>query len=165
MPHLQEQISLLWPPDHRRPAKPATEPESWWQDLGLDDLVQALDYDGRQAAHIRPILAALCTDTEVIRYRQEVFADVSGSQGLQRDLAALLPALRELDEIRRYSIRSEDNELLQVVRRLRELELYVEAGQRFLAVLESAAEELHARGLRLAHLTGVIVRVGWQTET
>lgn len=113
--------------------------------------MQALDYDGRQAAHICPILTALCTDTEVICYRQEVFADISGSQSLQRDLAALLPTLRELDEIRRYSARSEDNELLQVVRRLRELELYVEAGQRLLAVLEAAAGELHARGLRLLH--------------
>ena len=116
---MQEQISLLWPVGHQPPARSAAGLSSWRDDLGLDYLVQALDYDGRQASQVCAILVALCSKPEVIRYRQEVLADVSSNQGLQDALAALLPVLRELGEIQRHAIRIEGNQLLQVVRRFK----------------------------------------------
>ena len=153
-----EAISLLWPLGHQAPAGPAAarpfgdapsaDPGSWWADLGLEALAQALDYGGRRAGLARTILPALCAEPDVILYRQEILADVMAGATLRQGLDDLLPALRELEEIGRHRLQAEDNELLRVVRRLRELELYVAAVRRCLAALEAGAA-LSSRGLLL----------------
>jgi len=147
---MREQISLLWPAGHQPPARPSPDTNASYDDLGLAELVHALDHDGRQASYVRTILVTLVSDPAVIRYRQEILADLSRDLTLQHSLSELLPTLRELGEIRQLSVRSEGNELLQVVRRLRELELYVDVVQRLLSALD-AASSVSSPGLRLAH--------------
>ena len=135
---MPEPVSLLWPPGFPAASRPASQPGQWCDDLGLDYLVPALDYDGRHADAVRAILTALDNPPEVIRYRQQVLADLDTSESLLAQLADRLPLLYGLHDLRRPLHLPTDNELLQVVRRLHELELYTEAVRGLLAALEPA---------------------------
>lgn len=143
----QAHLSLLWPAG--APASRDRRAHNWAGDVDLDRLVQALAHSRRQAGFVRSILVALATDADTIRYRQAVLADISDDQGLHEALAALLPSLVELNEVRQYLAGAQDNELLQVLQRLRELELYVEAARSLAAALAGAGGLRSAGLLRL----------------
>ncbi len=140
---VQESVSLLWPAAVGAAAGGGLRP--WWADLEVEPLAQALAYDGPSGQASRAVLAGLCSDGETILYRQEILADLWADGQLRQGLADLLPALHELDRVRVQAMRDEDNQLLQVARRLRELELYSDAACRLLSVLEAAT--LQSTGL------------------
>ncbi|NPV06759.1 MAG: hypothetical protein HPY83_02200 [Anaerolineae bacterium] len=127
MAQMIRRISLLWPPGREPTGRPSPRDAEWAEDLDVDSLAQALAADRRQVRHVRAILVALCHDLEVIRYRQEVFADFSEDAALRRVLRDIVPLLQELDDVRLRGASTSGNELLQVLQRLRELELYHQA--------------------------------------
>lgn len=129
-------ISLLWPPGIEG-ARGSAE-ERWGEhtahDLGLDTIAGRISPDTKHVAAVRTILAALCTDTAVIHYRQAVLEDILRSTELAAGLAALVPSLAELGRLNGPA--SMQRTLLhQTVWRLGELDLYVDVIERLRALL------------------------------
>ncbi|MDQ4075527.1 MAG: hypothetical protein M3220_04685 [Chloroflexota bacterium] len=132
--------NLLWPN-----GSPSSASDSnWADDLEIDVLVRALDFDGRHARLVRRLLLAPLTDPSTIRYRQAILADLLAAPALQKTLEKLLPALASLGSAGRDALWSSESPLLTVARRLGELDLYVSTVTRLRDVLLS--ETLHAEG-------------------
>ncbi|MHB0874743.1 MAG: MutS-related protein [Anaerolineae bacterium] len=141
-------ISLLWPAQSRPPESAGRRYPAWVEDVDLDYLVAALAYGRRGAAPVRSILVGLERDARVIGYRQAVFADLDGNDRLVSGLQHVLPALTELDQVRQHVRTAEDNQLLLVLRRLRELELYVDTAKGLLEVLHTSNVALQSEALQ-----------------
>ncbi|HEY3340699.1 MAG TPA: hypothetical protein VGK81_01725 [Anaerolineae bacterium] len=140
-------ISLLWP--FEKPAagnRAALRHDRTAIDLGLDTLVNALSLDARYTDATRTILASLCEQTEVIRYRLDVLDDFLNCPGLMAAFEARLPALAQLGYIGDI-YRTQDTQLHQAVARLGELELYVECIRRFRQLLADAGDSLRSTAL------------------
>lgn len=136
--------SLLWPNGARAAVSASRRYPAWAEDIDLDYLVTTLAYGRRGPAAARRLLVGLERDPAVIGYRQAVFADLDGSERLTADMEQLLPSLSELDQVRQHVRIGDDNPLLDVLHRLRELELYVETARSLSDALQAAGEELRA---------------------
>lgn len=121
--------SLLWPDDYPPEARAATRlSANTGADLDVAPVVRALS--GREAKRERfvtDVLLGLCTDESVIAYRQAVIANLLDEPDLHRRLGDLLPRLSTLVRERQRPVFGYQWELGQVVERLVELEMYVEA--------------------------------------
>src|SRR5689334_8914288 len=94
-------------------------------DLGLDALAGALSIDSHYTDGIKTILATLCDEPQVIRYRHAVLDDFLNCPAVAAGLQASLPMLVQLGYIGGGQ-RSQQSQLQQAVARLGELELYVD---------------------------------------
>jgi hypothetical protein len=144
-------VSLLWPPgtapteaDAARLAHGSADSSA---DLGLVALACALSLDPRYTSRIQNILATLCVDADVIRYRHEVLDDFLGCPELASGLAALLPALLELGYIGDAQ-RVHQTQLQLTLSRLGELEMYVDIVKQLRALLDGVGARLHSRALQ-----------------
>jgi DNA mismatch repair protein MutS len=138
--------SLLWPPGCE-PVACYLEPRSQ-ADLGMDQIAAALERGRRreQLDGIRDILMQLCEDPLVIRYRQDVVADLMDHPRLVAGLEELLPRIEKLGFYSRPH--REMIELYQVTWWLGELESYVDCVQAALRAFGEAEGELSSEGLR-----------------
>lgn len=142
------QVSLLWPRGGGMPGGQVTRSyPGWAEDVDLDYLVLALADGRRGAAFTRSLLLGMTRDVAVIAYRQAVFADLDADGQLAAAVEALLPALYELDQVRQHVTVVDDNPLLQVLRRLRELELYVDTAKAVVAALRRAVPSPRSQAL------------------
>jgi hypothetical protein len=153
-----QSLSLLWPQDVTKEGAPSKGEHKgdWEVDLGLDEVGRALDIDGRHAATVRSILLELCSDPAVILYRQEVLEDFLRPSGLASRLESILPMMAELGRFGGYK-RWDQEPLLQTVRRLEELALYVDSVKELHSILEEA-RGISSEGLKalLFYLTSVV---------
>jgi hypothetical protein len=144
-----EAVSLLWP--DRSGGRAARRDEGWRErgaaDLGLTELAQGLSIDPRYTDGILSILLELCDDPEVIAHRQAVFANLLAQPALAADLEALLPSLLELAYYSEAGV-SRMSLLHQAMRRLSELEMYVDCVNRVGAVFERAGATAQAGALQ-----------------
>jgi len=85
------------------------------------------------------LLYGLCQDHEVIRYRQDVLADVLASAELRRVFAEVVPMLRELAYYTKTR-KEQSSTLQQAVWRLGELETYVVCLQSLADAVTSVAD-------------------------
>lgn len=138
-------ISLLW-----QQGVPITKPRDWqstaFADLGLENLISALNIDGKHQREIKTILMALCDDPDTIAYRQEILDDLLASPQLLQQFGDVLPMVSDLT----YYAWMSDVEGLpfqKTVARLGELELYVQTVQTLSAFLNDAGTQLRSRGL------------------
>ncbi len=79
MSQTPEQPGLLWPPNKDYGAAQAHEArlnDSTAADLGLEHVIAALCLDRSFARDIRSIIIQLCTDPDVIHYRQAILDDL-----------------------------------------------------------------------------------------
>lgn len=106
-------------------------------DLALDRIIKGLDPDGKHEQAVRSVLTALTGDPDVIRYRQDVLADLLNDQQLSRALRDLLPQLAGLTQ--RATNWGNQGGLMPVMARLSELDQYV-------STLESLSEALDTAG-------------------
>ena len=147
-------MSLLWPPgESERASVPLSN--AAMQDLALERIVQALDVTGRHAGAIRAILCQLCLEPAVIRYRQEVLADLLSLPELVAELQTLMPELAAL--LAPGSAWSGESPMMPSVARLAELDRYVACVDQLKAALDNATSirsmalrELHAAITMLA---------------
>jgi DNA mismatch repair protein MutS len=149
--------SLLWPPQYSQATNYGLTAQQA-QDLGLEVLVRALDWDGRHAHHIRSVLMTLACDPAVIAYRQAILAELSAKDRLREALATLLPQLAEL--ARPHSTGwAQESPLLKIPPRLVDLELYIACLNDLHAVL-SIEQDLRSQGLRNLrdYLTATLAR-------
>ncbi|MFO8063776.1 MAG: hypothetical protein R6V29_03985 [Spirochaetia bacterium] len=100
-------------------------PRRTQEDLGLDLLAGELCDGALSRGRIDHALSHLPADGETVTYRRRVLADLAAAPELRNALEALLPKLRELTVFSR-SAADTDSPLLQAIRRMGELELYVE---------------------------------------
>lgn len=140
-------ISLLWPGDV--PAPDTRAATDWQADLGLGDLVQALDMDKRYLPFARRALGQLVSDPVVIAWRQAVFADLWRQPALVEHLAALTPRLAQLRQDSALLGGRRRSLLLETADRLAELDLYTQAVAELHTALSAAP--LTAPALRALH--------------
>ena len=145
-------VSLLWA-EGKAPGPPARLPaeSAWLADLGVDTLARALAYDSRRSGVTLGLLAALAQDAALISYRQAILADFLACEELGDAVAELIPSLQELQLLGREKAVADENQLLTILRRLRELELYVEVLERLLGVLAACRERFCSAGLLALH--------------
>ena len=127
---MDDRTSLLWPPAFRA-GEGACDTEldaNCARDIGLAALLDALAPEPADRPAIEQVLLKLCSDPEVIRYRQAVLEDLLNQPNLAARLGALLPAIKALAGYDRRWIK-ERNVLAEVAWRLGELETFVEIVQ------------------------------------
>jgi DNA mismatch repair protein MutS len=154
---MNDRTSLLWPPDYLAgDANQGVELNAGAaRDIGLAALVDALAPEPADRPAIEKVLLRLCSDPEVIRYRQTVLEDLLKRPGLAARLEALLPKIKSLAGYDRRWIK-ERNVLVDVAWRLGELETFVEV-VRQLAEAFREAGALESEALRaLARRVGAI---------
>jgi DNA mismatch repair protein MutS len=151
--------SLLWPLQSNQ-APPNRLSDQQALDLGLDLLVQALDWDGRHTQHVRTVLSQLVTDEAVIAYRQEILAELAANDRLREAIAALVPRLAELARPHTANW-AQESILLTVPPRLTILEHYLACLQCLQAALADGPE-LKSQGLR--HLRDYVVATLHRTD-
>src|SRR5437867_959225 len=145
----ERRISLLWPPDREPKPGPAVLDARTAADLDLQDLVYALcGSEPKRQRFVTAVLSELCTDPEVIRFRQDVLADLLSDVALRRSLAAVLPSLGALIEERQSRVR-QNWVVAQIAQRLVELERYVDAAVQLRdALAEAPVRSAALRSLR-----------------
>jgi DNA mismatch repair protein MutS len=156
--HPPEQLSLLWPGG----AEPHSDPERerWGEftqtDLGIETLAEYISSDQRHAKPILSFLLALTTDSEVIRYRQEILEDCLRLPDVLKTLEALQPALAEMGHLG-GPLPAELTPLHKTLNRMTELELYTDCVHKLWSALSARREQLHSAGLLrlLDFLSGV----------
>src|SRR3712207_3487657 len=87
-------ISLVRPPGYEKPMGGRSAYQE--ADLGLAAVVRALDLDGKHSRFVAALLSELNSDPAVIRYRQDVLADMLRLPGLVASLGEVLPQLGSL---------------------------------------------------------------------
>jgi DNA mismatch repair protein MutS len=139
---MDDRTSLLWPPAYRagQPACGAELDAGCARDIGLAALVDALAPEAADRPAVEHVLHNLCSDPEVIRYRQAVLEDLLNRPGLAERLSALLPAIKTLASYDRRWIK-ERNLLGEMAWRLGELETFVEIVQGLAAAFAGAGPQ------------------------
>jgi hypothetical protein len=128
--------SLLWPsgPSARAQLSPQTA-----ADLDLEPLVAALSGgEADRARFVAEVLTDLPTDVTVIAYRADTLTNLLDEPGLRGRLEALLPLLAKVARERRRPIFGVEWSAAQIVDRLGDLEVYVEAALELEAALQGA---------------------------
>ncbi len=141
-----ESVSLLWPRGE------STSINRQWQnsavnDLGLENVVRALDVDGKHEKAIKAVILSPCTDAETIYYRQEIIEDLLSIPELLQQLMDLLPLMSDLT----YYASMADMEALpfqKTIGRLNELELYAKIVRALSSLLSLPDNRLRSSGLR-----------------
>jgi hypothetical protein len=143
-----QQLSLLWPGG----ADPHSDPDRdrWGEftqaDLGIETLAEYISSDQKHAKSIFSFLLALTTDSEVIRYRQEVLEDCLRLPDVLNTLEALQPALAEMVRLG-GPFPAEQTPLHKTLYRMTELELYTDCIHKLWSSLSARREQLHSAGL------------------
>jgi DNA mismatch repair ATPase MutS len=152
-----ELTSLLWPAGSGLQLRTSVGlAETAAEDLAVAELVRAIvGADGttaqvqRREHYVRQMLGQLIADAAVIGYRQDVVQDLLDNSALSTQLAAVLPALESLSDVggRAERFQATSREVIErVVRRLADLELYVDCTRQLVGALTSAT--LHSTALR-----------------
>src|SRR5205807_3946503 len=109
-------------------------------DLDVAPVVQALSGDeGRREPFVTRVLTGLCTDPDVITYRAQVVANLLDDPALRRRLADILPQLSRLAREPHRPMFGFEWTVGQIVQRLGELELYVDAAVSLDEALEASS--------------------------
>jgi DNA mismatch repair protein MutS len=155
-PAMAEPLSLLWPPGHRpaRRERARLDPQVI-ADLDLDRVTSALSGgETHREPFVRTVLAALCPDPAVITYRAATLTDLLETGALRVRLQQILPTLTAL--LQTAGPQPEEWVVHQVIQRLRELTLYVEAAVQLHEALTVEPPRAPALRALQAHVESVI---------
>lgn len=143
--NLSSEFSLLYPPDSVRPPARDGWSEHTVADLGLDEIVNALNISTQYIQAIKAILLELPGEARVISYRQQILADFLNGEGVLQSFEELLPMLGNLHDSALTS--GTGTVLQQTLGRLAELNTYVKCVKKLRAGLAAADSDLHSQGL------------------
>lgn len=141
-------LSLLWPP-HLSPKAQTLTPhlgDLAARDLGVDKIVAAIAPERSEQSFISGILRHLSTDLDVIRYRQDILADLLAHPPFAAQLNELLPTIDELASFHNAPFFPEKTVLHEVSWRLGELEGLVACVRELNRAFAAAGPALHAAG-------------------
>jgi len=133
--------SLLWPPayDPEGQDAAALSPEAA-ADLDIDPLIQVLaGREPHRMPFVRTLLSALCTSSDVITYRRHVIANLLDTPELRQRLGGLLVTLSPLLRERLRPLFQTEWTVPDVVARLGDLQLYVDAALGVAEALDTPA--------------------------
>ncbi len=127
-----------------------------WHDLGMEQILPAFTGNQDHQKMIADVLSLLIHDPEVIRYRQEILADLLCHPKLVDRITALLPVI---DSLARYLSQTEQglNSLYEVTWRLGELQNIVDCVDGLGEVLLEVRDQLTSDGLKL--LLGEVLKI------
>jgi len=156
--NLPDTFSLLWPeggdpsPDSDRPCWG----ERTQADLGIESLAGYLSPDPRYTPSILSFLLPLTTDTDIIRYRQEVLEDFLHIPEVAAVFESLQAPLLEIERLGGPPPGGQTS-LQKILYRMGELELYVDCIEKLWAALSANRGKLKSAGLLqlLEYLSGV----------
>ncbi|GEM44859.1 MutS-related protein [Deinococcus cellulosilyticus] len=153
----RQDLSLLWP-EHTRPTAPSARnwPGNSIRDTGLSELLEFFKFSSgvKPGAVLAEALLDLCTDPQVIEYRQAVLEDVLFHPQFESRLKEVIPQITTLTDY----VASRDRRLSplhEVSWRLGELELYLQCVEGLLEAMGGVS--FHSQGFRdlQSHLTGI----------
>jgi DNA mismatch repair protein MutS len=140
-------LSLLWPDPSQKNGHWLSEQSQ--RDLGLEGLAQAFSTHTEYRQQILDTLAFLPIETETIRYRQEVLADLKDHPLLHSALGELMPKMETLAYFNTsLGVPVQEPAIYAVTARAGELELLVECTDRLDEILQETLPALHSAGLK-----------------
>lgn len=141
-------ISLLYPHGSYPGLKESSSRLSpaAWHDLGIDQIVVAFTENRGHQTEITNIFSELVQDPLVIRYRQDILADLLNNPALVDRLTSLLPTI---DSLSGFSFRPEKdmNTLHEVSWRIGELQCIIDCIEGLDGILSSVQDNLTSQGL------------------
>jgi DNA mismatch repair protein MutS len=144
---IDEHFSLLWPD----PGQKAGQwlPQEAQRDLGLAALANAFTAHTEHRQEILKTLSFLPASQTIIRYRQDIFADLAENPELNAALRELLPKIEALEYFNTsLSMITHQPAIYEVTSRAGELELLIECTDRLKQALQSTGNRLRSDGLR-----------------
>jgi hypothetical protein len=150
-------FSLLYPSEKPQPAVFQNWGKNTRVDLGLDVLAGAISHERKYESAIKTLLLELCSDTEVIIYRQEILADFINQPEIAEQFAALLPMLARLQGQTAIQLSGRQDPIHQTLSRLTELNTHLECVRQLRAALQTGQAQFQSRGLR--ELDGMVAQV------
>ncbi len=129
-----ENLSLLHPQNSKAVYRTLTDEAV--NDLSVDFICEALSKEPYERNSIKQLLIKITDDTDVIKYRGDVFDDFFRYPKLRQSLSDLLEKLNDLREIERFQKDSEASSLWQMINRLREMDGYIDCITRIKEILE-----------------------------
>jgi DNA mismatch repair ATPase MutS len=146
--HAQPGVSLLYPSD----AVDRSAFQHWSKnalaDLAVDKLVKALRHGPTYEHSVREILLTLCSDPEIITYRQETLEDFLNNPDFVGKLASLLPLMERLHTYAGNRGMAQEDSIQQLLGRLNELNTYLSVVQKMRAAFQSSATAIRSRALK-----------------
>lgn len=146
-PQSQARFSLLWPASHAHTAGHTPLDPNSARDLELSRTIGGLATRDEHRSSIERVLYDLCTDPDVIRYRQDIFDDLLHHPDLVARLDQLLPALDSLAH-HRVRVVKDPTVLHEVTWRASELETIVDSIQGLNEIFARLGDGLTSAGLR-----------------
>lgn len=141
---IQPTLSLLWP-DHTARSHTWKLSTSCSRDLEWEDILSTLAQYAPSRTAIREVVNQLCSDPEVIIYRQDVLHDLWHHQALTDRLETLLPDIGALDAYR-SSVDRQRSTLQDVTWRLGELDQLVTCVSGLHNMFDQVGDQLRAPG-------------------
>lgn len=154
-------ISLLWPQNTQvYDSRTKRLNNSTVESLDLAGFSEVLSKNKDESEYIRSILANICCDETVIKYRQEVFKDIISSEKLAVSLEKILDNLKALKLMEGESAIFQEDNLWKFFSRFKELDSYASC---ILAIREALKdEELNSEGFN--RLKSVIDNISEEEE-
>ncbi|MBN2533161.1 MAG: hypothetical protein JXB88_09735 [Spirochaetales bacterium] len=138
-------FSLLWPGQRTGAVQLCPQAAA---DLDTDKLIQFISLDKRSKDVVQGVFSLLCQDCETVNYRLDIIDDLLHFPALIESLYELMPEIGTLRFYVSHSRMEEENVLLEVVWRLRELEYYVKCIQILNRGLKNTRDIIKSEGLK-----------------
>ena len=122
---VNEAISLLWPDEGAGAGISRRLNEETVLNLDLESLCMSIAGKKDRSSVIMEVLTSLCSDEEVIRYRQEVFRDILASEKLRKLLQDILNRFEGLSLLTKEASIPEEANLWKYFSRFKELDGFV----------------------------------------
>jgi DNA mismatch repair protein MutS len=124
---IMEYISLLWPQDDRLYlSKMKCLKDGAVDSLGVEALCKSLSRSRDEVQYLKKIIINMCSDEEVIKYRQEVFQDIMSSKTMMLSLQDILSKLEFLKSMGNDHSMFQDANLWKFFSRFKELDSYID---------------------------------------
>ncbi|MBQ0065992.1 MAG: DNA mismatch repair protein [Firmicutes bacterium] len=142
---MEQKISILYPAtvsekDYRLMSDIA------WHDLGMDQICQQLTKKEKERVIIQAVLKNISDNTEVSRYRLEVFDDIYRNPLLQENILSILEQVNQLQDYMSLKRNLDQSEgVWSLMRRFKEVKDYVYCIEQMDACLSQV--ELHSNAL------------------
>ncbi len=142
-------FSLLWLDKSLEPEPeyPIQENSNIIKDLELERISLEMSIDNWHKTGVDMILSNLCNDPLNITYRVDIVDDLLNNPSVSDGLESILPMLDELVRISRNN-QIKELDFLEAVKRLSELDIYIQIISELQRVLSEAKDGLKSKGLK-----------------
>lgn len=141
---MQNEISLLW--KNGGGHSYFELPLDAQKDLDIDYICSHVSADKKEIVWIKNIIIKLCTNPENIRYRSEIFEDITNNNNLRTRLSELVKELRILNDFDSVKMTIEQASIWELINRLNELYSYIVCIENFKECLQ--CESISSEGLK-----------------